>query len=48
MLSTNFFFYLLVIAMLLVFTAPAAEGTFFLIACLLRSPLCPFRTTTPA
>ncbi|XP_034476761.1 uncharacterized protein LOC117783461 [Drosophila innubila] len=47
MLAINFFFYLMVITMLLVFTTPAAEGTIMLFLCLARSPLCPFRTTTP-
>uniref|UniRef100_A0A1L8EJ28 Putative secreted protein n=2 Tax=Haematobia irritans TaxID=7368 RepID=A0A1L8EJ28_HAEIR len=41
MLSTKFFIITAAILSLIVFSAPAAEGTFIL-ACLLRSPLCPF------
>uniref|UniRef100_A0A1L8E866 Putative secreted protein n=1 Tax=Haematobia irritans TaxID=7368 RepID=A0A1L8E866_HAEIR len=56
MLSTKFFIITVAILSLIVLSAPAAEGTFIL-ACLLRSPLCPFfrpparapaTTTTPA
>ncbi|XP_016948909.1 uncharacterized protein LOC108023776 [Drosophila biarmipes] len=46
MLSSTFLMTLLVVAMLMLFSAPATEATFFLIACLLRSPICPFITTT--
>ncbi|KAH8355019.1 hypothetical protein KR093_004021 [Drosophila rubida] len=47
MLSKIFLFYLLVIAMMLVFTAPAAEAAYYLVACLSRSELCLYPTTTP-
>ncbi|XP_030375657.1 uncharacterized protein LOC115624946 [Scaptodrosophila lebanonensis] len=43
---SNFLFVLLLISILLLFSAPAAESTFILMACLLNSPLCPFRSTT--
>ncbi|XP_032590460.1 uncharacterized protein LOC116805007 [Drosophila grimshawi] len=43
----KFLIYLAVAAIVMVFSAPAAEGTLFLTMCLLRSPLCPFFTTTP-
>ncbi|XP_017966500.1 uncharacterized protein LOC108658351 [Drosophila navojoa] len=46
-MSPKLLIYLTLVAMLVVFTAPAAEGTFLLFACLTGSPLCPFRTTTP-
>ncbi|XP_064536564.1 uncharacterized protein LOC135427067 [Drosophila montana] len=46
-MTPKFLIYLTLVAMLVVFSAPAAEGTFLLLACLARSPLCPFRTTTP-
>ncbi|XP_016948787.1 uncharacterized protein LOC108023673 [Drosophila biarmipes] len=48
MLSSTFLMTVLVVAMLMLFSAPATEATFFLIACLLRSPICPFITTTTA
>ncbi|KAH8355020.1 hypothetical protein KR093_004022 [Drosophila rubida] len=40
-------FYLLLVALVLVLAAPAAESTFLFFACLYRLPICPFRTTTP-
>ncbi|XP_023294561.2 uncharacterized protein LOC111677632 [Lucilia cuprina] len=43
---TTLFLYLMVVASLLLFSAPVAESTFLFFACLRRSPLCPFRTTT--
>ncbi|XP_023178194.2 uncharacterized protein LOC111604358 [Drosophila hydei] len=46
-MSPKFIISLTLMAMLMVFTAPAAEGTFLLFACLTGSPLCPYRTTTP-
>ncbi|ALC41058.1 maker39 [Drosophila busckii] len=45
MLSNKFFIYLFLVFLMLMFTAPAAEGTFILFLCLVRSPLCPFITT---
>ncbi|XP_017021421.1 uncharacterized protein [Drosophila kikkawai] len=42
---TTFLMTLLVVAMLMLFSAPASEATFLLIACMLRSPLCPWVTT---
>ncbi|XP_037715274.1 uncharacterized protein LOC119550558 [Drosophila subpulchrella] len=48
MQSSTFLMTLLVVAMLMLFSAPATEATFLIIACLLRSPLCPFITTTTA
>ncbi|KAH8336453.1 hypothetical protein KR059_010868 [Drosophila kikkawai] len=45
---TTFLMTLLVVAMLMLFSAPATEATFFLIACMLRSPLCPWVTTATA
>ncbi|XP_023178195.2 uncharacterized protein LOC111604359 [Drosophila hydei] len=46
-MSPKFLIYLTVVAVLMVLSAPATEGTLFLTMCLLRSPLCPFFTTTP-
>ncbi|XP_017867710.1 PREDICTED: uncharacterized protein LOC108616792 [Drosophila arizonae] len=46
-MSPKFLLYLAVVAALVIVSAPAAEGTVFLSLCLLRSPLCPFFTTTP-
>ncbi|EDV49248.1 uncharacterized protein LOC113564121 [Drosophila erecta] len=48
MQSSTFLMAILVVALLMLFTTPATEATFFLIACMLRSPLCPWITTTPA
>ncbi|XP_017104435.2 uncharacterized protein [Drosophila bipectinata] len=45
MQSSTFLMALLVVALLMLCSAPATEATFFLIACMLRSPLCPWRTT---
>ncbi|XP_016943862.3 uncharacterized protein [Drosophila suzukii] len=45
---STFLMTFLLVAMLMLFSAPATEATFLLIACLLRSPLCPFITTTTA
>ncbi|KAH8243513.1 hypothetical protein KR032_008158 [Drosophila birchii] len=42
---TTFLMTLLVVAMLMLFSAPATEATFLFIACLLQSPLCPWVTT---
>ncbi|KAH8382121.1 hypothetical protein KR009_002032 [Drosophila setifemur] len=41
---STFLLSILVVALLVLFTAPTTEATFFLIACLLRSPFCPFTT----
>ncbi|XP_017966245.1 uncharacterized protein LOC108658098 [Drosophila navojoa] len=46
-MSPKFLLYLTVVAALVIFRSPATEGTVFLSLCLLRSPLCPFFTTTP-
>ncbi|XP_030567599.1 uncharacterized protein LOC115767442 [Drosophila novamexicana] len=46
-MSPKFLIYLTVAAILMVLSAPAAEGTLFLTLCMLRSPFCPFVTTTP-
>ncbi|XP_019890699.1 uncharacterized protein LOC109611833 [Musca domestica] len=46
MLSSKFFAIMAMVISMILFSAPAAEGTFLVLACLLRSPLCPFRTTT--
>ncbi|KAM7355570.1 uncharacterized protein ACRADG_001598 [Cochliomyia hominivorax] len=43
---TTLFLYLMVVMSLLLFSAPVAESTFLLFACLRGSRLCPFRTTT--
>uniref|UniRef100_A0A1L8E732 Putative secreted protein n=1 Tax=Haematobia irritans TaxID=7368 RepID=A0A1L8E732_HAEIR len=48
MLSSKFIILVVAILSMIVLSAPAAEGT-FLLACLFRSPLCPFfRYPTPA
>ncbi|XP_061400680.1 uncharacterized protein LOC133336400 [Musca vetustissima] len=46
MLSSKLFVLMMIVVSMILFSAPAAEGTFLVLACLLRSPLCPFRTTT--
>lgn len=43
---SNLLIYLTVVTTLLLFSAPVAESTFLLFACLRGSRLCPFRTTT--
>ncbi|XP_043654709.1 uncharacterized protein LOC122621046 [Drosophila teissieri] len=45
MQSSTFLMAILVVALVMLFSTPAAEGTFLLIACMLRSPLCPWITT---
>ncbi|XP_016982977.2 uncharacterized protein LOC108047345 [Drosophila rhopaloa] len=45
MIATTVCFYLVLLAILMVFLSPSAEGCFILLACLLESPLCPFNTT---
>ncbi|KAH8292988.1 hypothetical protein KR054_003078 [Drosophila jambulina] len=45
---TTFLMTILLVAMLMLFSAPASEATFFLIACALRSPLCPWATAATA
>uniref|UniRef100_A0A6P4E8H4 Uncharacterized protein LOC108039116 n=1 Tax=Drosophila rhopaloa TaxID=1041015 RepID=A0A6P4E8H4_DRORH len=42
---STFLMAMLVVTTLMLFSAPATEATFLLIACLLRSPLCPWVTT---
>ncbi|BFF90749.1 uncharacterized protein DMAD_09216 [Drosophila madeirensis] len=44
MQSTTFLMAILVVALLMLLSAPATEATFLLIACMLRSPLCPWVT----
>ncbi|EDW00585.1 uncharacterized protein LOC6561165 [Drosophila grimshawi] len=46
-MTPKFLIYLSLVAMLVVFCAPVAEGTLRLFACLTGSPLCPFSSTTP-
>ncbi|XP_041674840.1 uncharacterized protein LOC121530220 [Drosophila eugracilis] len=45
MQSSFFLMAILVVAMLMLFSAPATEATFLLIACMLQSPLCPWVTS---
>ncbi|XP_015037127.1 uncharacterized protein [Drosophila pseudoobscura] len=45
MQSSTFLMAILVVALLMLMSAPATEATFLIIACLLRSPLCPWATT---
>ncbi|XP_022221901.1 uncharacterized protein LOC111073736 [Drosophila obscura] len=45
MQSSTFLMAFLVVAMLMLFSAPITEATFLLIACMLRSPLCPWVTS---
>lgn len=46
----NLLFYLMMATTLLLFSAPVAESTFLLIACIRKLPICPlgFSTTTIA
>ncbi|XP_034102214.1 uncharacterized protein LOC132793188 [Drosophila nasuta] len=44
----SLWFHLLLISMVLLLIAPAAESTFLLFACIFRLSICPFRTTTVA
>ncbi|XP_017051495.1 uncharacterized protein LOC108095079 [Drosophila ficusphila] len=46
MIATTVCFYLVLLAILMVFLSPSAEGCFILLACLLGSPYCPFNTTS--
>ncbi|NP_001298179.1 uncharacterized LOC106087125 precursor [Stomoxys calcitrans] len=46
MLSTKIFFLLMAVVAMMVISAPTGEGT-FLLACLLRSPFCPWYTPAP-
>ncbi|XP_052840777.1 uncharacterized protein LOC128255291 [Drosophila gunungcola] len=45
---STFLMAIFVVATLMLFSAPATEATFLLIACMLRSPLCPWVTTAAA
>ncbi|XP_017133670.1 uncharacterized protein LOC108150184 [Drosophila elegans] len=42
---STFLMAIFVVTTLLLFSAPATEGTIIFIACMLRSPLCPWITT---
>ncbi|XP_034137669.1 uncharacterized protein LOC117589646 [Drosophila guanche] len=44
MQSTTFLMAILVVALLMLLSAPATEATFLLIACMMRSSLCPWNT----
>ncbi|KAH8340088.1 hypothetical protein KR067_008484 [Drosophila pandora] len=46
MIATTVCFYLVLLALIMMFMAPSVDGCFLLLACLLRSPLCPFNTTS--
>ncbi|KAH8285014.1 hypothetical protein KR054_003938 [Drosophila jambulina] len=46
MIATWVCFYLVLIALFMTFLAPSTDGCVILLACLLRSPLCPFNTTS--
>lgn len=48
MQSSTFLMAILVVSLLMLISTPATEATFFLIACMLRSPFCPWITTTTA
>ncbi|BFG06438.1 uncharacterized protein DMAD_04951 [Drosophila madeirensis] len=45
MIAATLGFYLVLLAAFLILMAPTSEACFILLACLLRSPLCPYNTT---
>ncbi|XP_017003217.1 uncharacterized protein [Drosophila takahashii] len=46
MIATTVCFYLVLLAIIMAFLSPSVDGCFILLACLLKSPLCPYNTTS--